>query len=111
MPGIPKDTLTTPSGNRCAPLCANILRVYLYQADEELLLLEGIDMFGLGNWTAVAEHVGTKGQEGCRDHYYSVYIDSPAFPEPAPLPSMANVNQLQVCETTLSPAACTSGYC
>ncbi|EIE22880.1 hypothetical protein COCSUDRAFT_1634, partial [Coccomyxa subellipsoidea C-169] len=64
-------------------------------ADEELLILEGVDMFGLGNWAAVAEHVGTKGAADCQQHYTSVYINSPAFPEPTPLASMANVNQLQ----------------
>ena len=36
------------------------------QADEELLLLEAIDMSGLGNWAAVAEHVGTKSKEVCK---------------------------------------------
>lgn len=62
-------------------------------------------MFGFGNWAAVAEHVGTKGQQDCRSHYYSVYIDSPAFPEPAPLPSMANVNQLQVWRSYFATSA------
>ena len=66
------------------------------QADEELLILEGVDMFGFGNWAAVAEHVGTKGAEDCQQHYTFVYINSPAFPEPTPLASMANVNQMQV---------------
>ena len=32
-------------------------------ADEELLLLEGIDMYGIGNWQAVSEHVGEKAPE------------------------------------------------
>ena len=53
-------------------------------------------MAGLGNWAAVAEHVGTKGQESCRQHYYDIYIDSPAFPEPVPAPSMAFIDKLQV---------------
>lgn len=66
------------------------------QADEELLLLEGVDMAGLGNWAAVAEHVGTKGQDSCRQHYYDTYINSPAFPEPVPAPSMAFIDKLQV---------------
>lgn len=68
----------------------------ILKADEELLILEGVDMFGLGNWAAVAEHVGTKGAQDCQQHYTSVYINSPAFPEPTPLASMANINQLQV---------------
>ena len=38
----------------------------MMQADEELLLLEAIDMSGLGNWAAVAEHVGTKSKEACK---------------------------------------------
>ncbi len=66
------------------------------QADEELLLLEGVDMAGLGNWAAVAEHVGTKSQETCKQHYYDIYISSPAFPEPMPAPSMASIDKLQV---------------
>ena len=42
------------------------------QADEELLLLEGIDIFGLGNWEAVSGHVATKGRDECRQHYTQV---------------------------------------
>ena len=66
------------------------------QADEEMLLLEAVEMYGLGNWGAVAEHVGTKGEGTCRGHYYAVYVDVPSFPEPTPLPSMLHVNQAQV---------------
>ena len=33
-------------------------------ADEELLLLEGISMFGLGSWGAVADHVNAGGIGG-----------------------------------------------
>jgi transcriptional adapter 2-alpha len=29
-------------------------------ADEEILFLEAIDVFGIGNWQGVAEHVGEK---------------------------------------------------
>ena len=53
-------------------------------------------MAGLGNWAAVAEHVGTKGQDACQQHYYEIYINSPAFPEPLPAPSMASIDKLQV---------------
>ena len=38
----------------------------LTQADEELLLLEAIDMAGVGNWGAVADHLGTKTKEECK---------------------------------------------
>jgi hypothetical protein len=34
-------------------------------ADEEILFLEAIDMYGIGNWQAIAEHVGQKGAVVC----------------------------------------------
>ena len=36
------------------------------QADEEALLLEAIDLFGPGNWVAVADHVGNKPAAACK---------------------------------------------
>mmetsp|Transcript_1887 Transcript_1887/g.3299 ORF Transcript_1887/g.3299 Transcript_1887/m.3299 type:complete len:602 (+) Transcript_1887:46-1851(+) len=56
-------------------------------ADEELLLLEGIEMYGLGNWNDVAEHVGTKNKYDCEKHYNVTYIDVPS----GPLPNLAKV--------------------
>uniref|UniRef100_A0A2P2L1B0 Uncharacterized protein MANES_05G167800 n=1 Tax=Rhizophora mucronata TaxID=61149 RepID=A0A2P2L1B0_RHIMU len=53
-----------------------------WNADEEMLLLEGIEMYGFGNWTEVAEHVGTKSKSQCIDHYVTVYVNSPCFPLP-----------------------------
>ncbi|KAJ1927308.1 Transcriptional adapter ada2 [Tieghemiomyces parasiticus] len=53
-----------------------------WSADEEMLLLEGIQQFGLGNWMDVAEHVGTKNKEACERHYQQVYLDSPQWPRP-----------------------------
>ncbi|TYI64362.1 hypothetical protein E1A91_D09G083200v1 [Gossypium mustelinum] len=58
-----------------------------WNADDEILLLEGIEMYGLGNWAEVAEHVGTKTKEKCIDHYTNVYMKSPFFP----LPDMSHV--------------------
>ncbi|KDP38428.1 hypothetical protein JCGZ_04353 [Jatropha curcas] len=58
-----------------------------WNADEEILLLEGIEMYGFGNWTEVAEHVGTKNRSQCIDHYNAVYMNSPCFP----LPDMSQV--------------------
>ncbi|XWS19284.1 hypothetical protein CRYUN_Cryun31cG0002600 [Craigia yunnanensis] len=58
-----------------------------WNADDEILLLEGIEMYGLGNWAEVAEHVGTKSKEKCIDHYSNVYMKSPFFP----LPDMSHV--------------------
>ena len=56
-------------------------------ADEELLLLEAVEMFGLGNWTEVSEHVGTKTRAQCHAHYFDVYVKSPC----APLPDMSKI--------------------
>ena len=56
-------------------------------ADEELLLLEGVEIFGLSNWTDVSEHVGTKTKSQCQQHYVEEYVKSPV----APLPDMSKV--------------------
>jgi len=56
-------------------------------ADEELLLLEGIEMYGLGNWGDVADHVGTKTAPSCKEHYFGSYIEVLTFP----LPDMSKV--------------------
>lgn len=53
-----------------------------WNADEEILLLEGIEMYGMGNWAEVAEHVGTKSKSECIDHYNTIYMNSPCFPLP-----------------------------
>ncbi|KAM7263713.1 hypothetical protein ACFE04_001396 [Oxalis oulophora] len=58
-----------------------------WNADEEILLLEGLEMYGLCNWAEVAEHVGTKNKEQCREHYTTVYMNSPNFP----LPEMSHI--------------------
>eukprot|EP01112_Ceratiomyxa_fruticulosa_P007858 TRINITY_DN2044_c0_g1_i2.p1 TRINITY_DN2044_c0_g1~~TRINITY_DN2044_c0_g1_i2.p1 ORF type:complete len:610 (-),score=146.02 TRINITY_DN2044_c0_g1_i2:192-2021(-) len=51
-------------------------------ADEEQLLLEAIDINGLGNWVDIAEHVGTKTPADCRDHYFGIYLNVPTSPLP-----------------------------
>ena len=56
-------------------------------ADEEILLLEAIEIYGLGNWTEVAEHVGTKTKLQCHQHYFDCYVNS----ETTPLPDMSKV--------------------
>ncbi|AES64520.2 transcriptional adapter ADA2b [Medicago truncatula] len=53
-----------------------------WNADEEMLILEGIEMYGLENWAEVAEHVGTKNKEACMEHYMKFYLNSPVFPLP-----------------------------
>ncbi|TVU44992.1 hypothetical protein EJB05_04458 [Eragrostis curvula] len=59
-----------------------------WNADEEILLLEGIEMYGLGNWAEVAEHVGTKSKAQCIEHYMTAYMNSPCYP----LPDMSHVS-------------------
>ncbi|KAL6511247.1 hypothetical protein OROHE_020471 [Orobanche hederae] len=58
-----------------------------WNADEEMLLLEGLEMYGLGNWNEVAEHVGTKTKSQCIDHYDKIFMNSRCFP----LPDMSRV--------------------
>lgn len=47
-----------------------------WTADEELLLLEGIEMFGMGNWKDIAEHVITKTEKKCETHYMGSYLST-----------------------------------
>lgn len=52
-------------------------------ADEELLLLEGAETYGLGSWADIADHIGGyRFKDEVRDHYISTYVDSPRFPLP-----------------------------
>ncbi|CCC07125.1 hypothetical protein SMACR_01149 [Sordaria macrospora] len=52
-------------------------------ADEELLLLEGAQVYGLGSWADIADHIGGyRDKDEVRDHYLQVYVDSPRFPLP-----------------------------
>lgn len=53
-------------------------------ADEELLLLEGAEIYGLGSWADIADHIGGyRTKDEVRDHYLGTYVDSPNFPLPA----------------------------
>ncbi|OKL57062.1 hypothetical protein UA08_07613 [Talaromyces atroroseus] len=64
----------------------NSVPIYTHDwgADEELLLLEGAEIYGLGSWADIADHIGGfRTKEEVRDHYIETYIDSPNFPLPA----------------------------
>jgi len=54
-------------------------------ADEELLLLEAIETYGLGNWTDVADHVGTKTLAQCETHYFNLYFHPALASLPLPV--------------------------
>lgn len=72
------------------------------QADEELLLLEALDMYGLGNWGAVGDHVNRE-PAACAAHYERIYLASPDFPRPTPAPEMEGVRScVCLCRLRLS---------
>ncbi|KAK4054328.1 Transcriptional adapter ada2 [Microbotryomycetes sp. JL221] len=57
-------------------------------ADEELLLIEGAQMYGLGNWADTAEHIGGRTKEDVKDHYFHTYIESDDYPMPRIAPDL-----------------------
>lgn len=52
-------------------------------ADEELLMIEGMEQYGIGSWQDVAEHIGRRSKEEVAQHYKLVYTDSPHYPVPS----------------------------
>ncbi|KAH8775133.1 hypothetical protein BGZ57DRAFT_982013 [Hyaloscypha finlandica] len=64
-------------------------------ADEELLLLEGAETYGLGSWADIADHIGGyRNKEEVKAHYKKIYLDSPNFP----LPERASPQDKQLLE-------------
>jgi transcriptional adapter 2-alpha len=52
-------------------------------ADEELLLLEGAEIYGLGSWADIADHIGGyRNKREVEEHYKKIYLDSDKFPLP-----------------------------
>lgn len=52
-------------------------------ADEELLLLQGAEMYGLGSWADIADHIGgARDKDEVRQHFLDTYINSSRFPLP-----------------------------
>ncbi|KAJ5069713.1 transcriptional adapter 2-alpha [Anaeramoeba ignava] len=49
--------------------------------DEEILLLEATEKYGICNWEDISIYVG-KTTKQCEDHYTEVYLNSTAFPLP-----------------------------
>lgn len=43
------------------------------------MLLDGIDLYGFGNWRDIASLVGSRTEQQCQRHYHAVYLD-PAGP-------------------------------
>ena len=46
-------------------------------ADEELLLIEGAQQYGIGNWQGIADHIGfSRSKEEVENHYHKIYLRS-----------------------------------
>ncbi len=43
---------------------------------EELLLIEGIEKFGFGNWHDISEHMGSKSPSEIESHYETQYLSN-----------------------------------
>lgn len=60
-------------------------------ADEELLLIEGAETFGIGSWADIANHIGGyRTKEEVAEHYTKVYLASDKYP----LPKQADPNDM-----------------
>ncbi|WFD32080.1 Transcriptional adapter ada2 [Malassezia sp. CBS 17886] len=44
-------------------------------ADEELLLIDGCQVYGLGNWADIANHIGNRTKEDVERHFIEVYVE------------------------------------
>lgn len=51
-------------------------------ADEELLLIQGCETYGLGNWQDVADHVGNRLKDEVAAHYNRIYLELAEYPLP-----------------------------
>lgn len=57
-------------------------------------MIEGAMLQGLGNWQAIAEHVGTRTKHEVEQHYKEIYIDSPDWPLPVSSPPSSDIWRL-----------------
>ncbi|KAG0676785.1 Transcriptional adapter ada2 [Pichia californica] len=51
-------------------------------ADEELLLIEGCQTLGLGNWQDVADYIEGRSKDEVGKHYEQIYLNSSYYPIP-----------------------------
>lgn len=51
-------------------------------ADEELMLIEGCQKEGLGNWQDIADYIQGRSKEEVGEHYENYYLDSKYYPVP-----------------------------
>jgi transcriptional adapter 2-alpha len=45
-----------------------------WEVAEELALLEGLRLYGIGNWEDIATHIGTRNSATCKKHYWKYYL-------------------------------------
>ncbi|OMJ25366.1 Transcriptional adapter 2 [Smittium culicis] len=69
-----------------------------WTADEELLLIDGLLKFGLGNWEEVSIYVGSKSKKECESHYNKIYVDSDFWP----IPDMSKTFDVKYAKSTNS---------
>lgn len=55
-----------------------------WSADEEEKLLEGLELYGVGNWEQVAKLIGSKNPLDTEQHFMRVFLQSSAAPLPDP---------------------------
>ncbi|EGG01270.1 uncharacterized protein MELLADRAFT_39211, partial [Melampsora larici-populina 98AG31] len=68
-------------------------------ADEELLLIEACQTYGLGNWADIADHVGNgRTKEEVEKHYIEVFIDCDDYP----LPMINNLRDCQLMDARIN---------
>lgn len=53
-----------------------------WNSNEELLLLNGIRLLGVGNWNSISNFMKTKTSQQIEAHYFQTYIYSPSSPFP-----------------------------
>ncbi|KAJ3409087.1 Transcriptional adapter ada2 [Chytriomyces hyalinus] len=54
-----------------------------WTAREELMLVDGLKLYGIGNYDQISTHIGTKTKEQVDDHYRRVYCSSELWPMPS----------------------------
>lgn len=55
-----------------------------WSADEEEKMLEGLELYGVGNWEQVAKLIGSKNPVEAESHYMKVFLQSDTAPLPDP---------------------------
>jgi transcriptional adapter 2-alpha len=86
-----------PKTHRFCVVEQNSIPIYTedWGADEELLLLEGAEKYGLGSWADISEHIGGyRSKDEVRDHYIDTYVNSKLFP----LPELADPKDMRLFE-------------